>query len=165
MDLKAIWEMSVKMKENQKSLEGKASETNRWKRFGERALKRVKHESKLLPYEAVSAVLGYKGGEYVGKVASTTRSYIEGGNWEANNFVKNIQGIADLLVGDAVWVGGGLFQNLNQGMQDLEYGMLGGIAGALVGIYSGRKIGKYINNRFFAGNSKRTYGQGKLINR
>ena len=45
-------------------------------------------------------------------------------------------------------------QNLNQYFQDLEYGMLGGIAGALLTIYPGRKIGQYINNRFFAGNSK-----------
>jgi len=147
------------MENNNKSLESKANE-NRWQKFGKRALKGVKHESKLLPFEVASAVLGYKGGEYAGKVASTARSYIDGGNWEANSFIQNIQNLGDFFVGDAVWVGGGLFQNIAQGMQDLQYGiiggMVGGTAGVLLSIYPGRKIGRYVKNRFLSGNNQET---------
>jgi len=139
--------------QDQRSLEGRVN-TNRWKRLGKRALNRAKHESKLLPYEAVSAAVGSWGGYEFGKVASTARSYIDGGNWEANNFVKNIQNIGDILTGDFVWMIGGFMQNLNQNLQDLEYGIVGGMVGALAAIYPGRKIGQYINNKLFSRNNK-----------
>jgi len=138
------------MENNNKSLESKANE-NRWQKFGKRALKGVKHESKLLPFEVASAVLGYKGGEYAGKVVSTARSYIDGGNWEANSFIQNIQNLGGILTSKVHIVNmGSWIANLNQAIQDLEYERMGGIAGTLVGIYSGRKIGKYVNSKFFS---------------
>ena len=140
--------------QDQRSLEGRANESNRWKRLGKRALNRAKHESKLLPYEAVSAAVGSWGGYEFGKVASTARSYIDGGNWEANNFDQNLQKFRDIITGDFVWMIGGFMQNLNQNLQDLEYGIVGGIAGALLTIYPGRKLGKYINNKLLSRNNK-----------
>jgi|TARA_Y100000034_G_scaffold51026_1_gene62773 hypothetical protein len=132
--------------ENQKYPEDKVNESNRLKRLGKRALS----ELEVLPSEALFATLGYKGGESLGKVASTTRSYIEGGNWEANNFVQNIQNLEDILTSKVHIVDmGNWIQNLNQAVLDLEYRWAGGIVCALIGIYSGRKISQYINNKFF----------------
>jgi len=138
------------MENNNKSLESKANE-NRWQKFGKRALS----ELEALPHEALFATLGYLGGEYAGKVASTTRSYIEGGYLESDNLARKIQAFEDIIMGDFKWIGGNLFQNLAQGMQDLEWGIYGGIAGVLAGIYSGRKTSKYIDKRFLSRNNKK----------